>query len=92
MAANSVIIPIVGASNAQANQFTAQSPSFNRYYPIHSGPVKWWGDFTQPAGTTNPNGITPLGFIRVEHHTNNQWETVDYYTSINGAAIATLFG
>lgn len=90
--ANSVTIQIVGSSAASPQQFTAASPSFNRSYPIPNTPVRFWGDYTQPAGTVNPNGITPLGFIYVEVHENNQWKPVTYYTNVNGAAITTLFG
>lgn len=90
--ANTILVPIVGSTGANPQQFTAQSPSFNRYFPIPNTPVKYFGDYAQPSGTVNPNGITPLGFLYVEVHENNQWKPVTYYTNLTGAQIATLFG
>lgn len=93
MATNSVLIPIVGSDFATPTQFTAASPSFNRYFTIPNGIIKEFGDYTPPAGAAPAaNGIIPSGFIFVEFHENNQWKTGKYYTSDNGAAIATLFG
>lgn len=93
MATNSALIPIVGSDFAPPTQFTAASPSFNRYFTIPNGIVKEFGDYTPPAGVPAPvNGITPAGFLFVEFHTNNQWVTGKYYTSITGSAIAAIYG
>lgn len=93
MATNSVLLPIVGSSAATPTEFTAQSPSFNRYFPIPNTPIRFFGDYSYPSTAPTPaNGIIPIGFLRVEYHVGNQWNVVDYYTSINGASIATLLG
>lgn len=90
--ANTVLIPIVGSTDAGPTQFTAQSPSLNRYFPIPNTPVKYFGDYALPAGASAPaNGITANGFLYVEIHYNNQWRPVTYYTNLTGAQIATLF-
>lgn len=90
MATNSVLLNIVGGDTSNATQFTAQSPSFNRYFTIPNGIIKFFGDF---AGTVNPTtGLTPAGFIYIEYHENNQWKTQTFLTSQNGAAIATALG
>jgi hypothetical protein len=93
MATNSVLIPIVGSDSASPTEFTAASPSFNRYFTIPNTVIAWFGDYALPSGVpTPPNGITPNGFLRVEHHTHNQWETINYYSNLTGAQIATLLG
>jgi len=90
MATNSVKLTIVGSDFAKPTQFTAQSPSFFRYFPIPNTPIVEFGDF---AGTLNPvTQQTAAGFIAVQFHSNNQWITGSYYTVENGAAIATLLG
>ena len=90
MATNSVKLTIVGSDDAPPTQFTAQSPSFYRYFTTPNTVIKYFGDF---AGTLNPvTQQTAAGFIRVEYHNANQWITNHYYTVENGAAIATLLG
>lgn len=90
MATNSVKLTIVGSDFATPTQFTAQSPSFYRYFPIPNTPIIDFGDF---AGTQNAiTQQTAAGFIHVQYHDNNQWKTGNYYTVENGAAIATLLG
>jgi|GEM_PF-5262272 hypothetical protein len=90
MATNSVKLTIVGSDFASPTQFTAQSPSFYRYFPIPNNPFVEFGDY---AGAFNPvTQQTAAGFIYVQFHQNNQWVTGKYYTVENGAAIATLLG
>lgn len=93
MPTNSVILPVVGSDFATPTQFTAASPSFNKYFVIPNGIIKEFGDYTLPSGApTPPNGITPLGYLFVNFHSGNQWTTGNYYTSQTGAQIATLLG
>lgn len=98
MATNSVLLNLVGSDFQTPTQFTAQSPSLNRYFNIPNGIVKDFGDFAVPSNLTIGVGGTsgfilqPNGYIRVEFHENNLWKTGRLYTSQTGAQIATLFG
>lgn len=82
----SALIPEVGSDFAQPAQFTAASPSFNRY--LMTSTMIQYGDLS-PA-VTQPTGIVANGFISVQFHSNNQWTTGRIYTNLTGAQINTL--
>lgn len=89
MATNSALIPLVGSDFGDPKQFTAASPSFNKYFTIPNGIVTSFGDVV--GGVAGPNGIVPLGYLSVQFHNQNQWTTGNYYTSLTGAQIATIY-
>lgn len=82
----SALIPQVGSDFATPTQYTAASPSFNRYRMTST--IIEYGDLSPTV--TQPTGIVANGFISVQYHENNQWKTGKIYTSLTGAQINTL--
>lgn len=79
-----ISVTVVDSSFATPTQYTAASPSFIRNWQtvgfIESG------DSTHV--NTN-NGITAAGFINVQYHSGNQWQTGTLYVTDTGAQILT---
>lgn len=80
-----ILVTEVDSSFATPKQFTAASPSMNRY-PMTSTFIEF-GDSDHTNTTT---GITASGFINVQYHSNNQWITGTIWVTSTGAQINTL--
>jgi hypothetical protein len=79
---------LVGSSNATPKEFTLQSPSFNKYQMTST--IISYGDYTDTTPPQNVAGLTANGYVNVQYHVNNEWQTNTLFTSETGAQINTL--